>query len=219
MSVLCRQAGSPIFLRLLLRSKSLHWTVGAADLAVHTGRIQRHSAQILPLSPLCLWHSPYSRCALSTHLRTAVTTYLRPQHGRIAAAGSDPAAWNGARQTACSALICFKGLLSYNREWMVVLAQSFSWQATVITLIYIQHTGALASLQRLGLTCDLVVVTSRQHVIRQPTLEWIQLHFPYIFSEVHFGNHWALHGTARKKSDICRWGSHFHGRLFPITDL
>ena len=61
------------------------------------------------------------------------------------------------------------------------------------------------SLQRLSHTCDLIVVTSRQHCIRQQTLEWIQLHFPHIFSDVQFGNHWALSGTSRKKSEICRW--------------
>lgn len=26
-----------------------------------------------------------------------------------------------------------------------------------------------------------------------------------VFSEVHFGNHFALEGQSRKKSDICRW--------------
>lgn len=29
---------------------------------------------------------------------------------------------------------------------------------------------------------------------------------PQIFSEVHFGNHFALEGASRKKSEICRWG-------------
>jgi len=63
--------------------------------------------------------------------------------------------------------------------------------------------GAYNSLQRLKETCDLVVVTSRQHIIQQPTLRWISQHFPETFSEVHFGNHWALSGTSRKKSEIC----------------
>jgi len=64
--------------------------------------------------------------------------------------------------------------------------------------------GALHSLQRLAATCDLVVVTSRQHCIRQPTLEWIERHFPGVFAEVHFGNHWALEGQSKAKSEICR---------------
>lgn len=64
--------------------------------------------------------------------------------------------------------------------------------------------GALHSLQRLAVTCDLVVVTSRQHCIREPTLEWIDRHFPGVFAEVHFGNHWALEGQSKAKSEICR---------------
>ena len=74
--------------------------------------------------------------------------------------------------------------------------------------------GALHSLQRLQESCDLLIVTSRQHIIRQPTLQWIAMHFPDVFQEVHFGNHWALSGESRKKSDICRWVPSWHV-LFP----
>ena len=49
-----------------------------------------------------------------------------------------------------------------------------------------------------------MVVTSRQHCIRQPTLAWVQEHFPDVFREVHFGNHWALEGKSKAKSEICR---------------
>lgn len=51
---------------------------------------------------------------------------------------------------------------------------------------------------------DLVVVTSRQHVIQDQTLDWIDRNYPGIFHEVYFGNHWSLEGVSRKKSDICR---------------
>ncbi|DBB00916.1 hypothetical protein WJX77_002112 [Trebouxia sp. C0004] len=64
--------------------------------------------------------------------------------------------------------------------------------------------GALHSLQRLNATSDLVIVTSRQHVIQKPTLDWLELHYPGIFAEVHFGNHWALEGKSKSKSEICR---------------
>lgn len=50
---------------------------------------------------------------------------------------------------------------------------------------------------------DLVVVTSRQHVIRDETLEWIDRHYPKVFSDVHFGNHFAKSGQSKKKSEIC----------------
>lgn len=49
-----------------------------------------------------------------------------------------------------------------------------------------------------------MVVTSRQHVIQDVTLEWIDRHYAGLFQEVYFGNHFALAGTSRKKSDICR---------------
>ena len=70
---------------------------------------------------------------------------------------------------------------------------------------FIDHAaGALHSLQRLKAVSDLVVVTSRQHVIQKPTLQWLELHYPGIFEEVHFGNHWALEGISKSKSEICR---------------
>eukprot|EP00897_Mesotaenium_endlicherianum_P007954 jgi/Mesen1/7187/ME000037S06546 len=64
--------------------------------------------------------------------------------------------------------------------------------------------GARAALERLSSYCQLIVVTSRQHVIQEPTLEWLEHHYPGIFSSVHFGNHFALKGTARPKSEICK---------------
>jgi hypothetical protein len=64
--------------------------------------------------------------------------------------------------------------------------------------------GAFEALTRLSDHCDLVVVTSRQHAIQDVTLEWIDRHFPGLFQEVYFGNHFALHGASRSKSEICK---------------
>jgi hypothetical protein len=36
-----------------------------------------------------------------------------------------------------------------------------------------------------------------QHIIRRETEEWIALHFPQVFTDLHFGNHYS--GTW----DIC----------------
>ena len=47
-------------------------------------------------------------------------------------------------------------------------------------------------------------MTSRQHCIQAPTLAWVEQHFPGVFAEVHFGNHWALEGQSKAKSEICR---------------
>jgi 5'(3')-deoxyribonucleotidase len=66
--------------------------------------------------------------------------------------------------------------------------------------------GSYDSLQNLKKNCtnlNLNVVTSRQHVIQEQTLEWLETHFPDTFDAVHFGNHFALEGTSKKKSEIC----------------
>lgn len=47
------------------------------------------------------------------------------------------------------------------------------------------------------------VVTSRQHVIQDHTMEWLEHHFPDTFDAVYFGNHFALEGVSKKKSEIC----------------
>ncbi|KAJ4837986.1 hypothetical protein Tsubulata_043192 [Turnera subulata] len=64
--------------------------------------------------------------------------------------------------------------------------------------------GAWNALHKLSRLCKLSVVTSRQHVIKDHTVEWIEKHFPGLFQEIHFGNHFALDGESRPKSEICR---------------
>uniref|UniRef100_A0A5B7ARU6 Uncharacterized protein n=2 Tax=Davidia involucrata TaxID=16924 RepID=A0A5B7ARU6_DAVIN len=64
--------------------------------------------------------------------------------------------------------------------------------------------GAQQALQKLSKFCNLSVVTSRQNAIKDHTIEWIEKHYPGLFQEIHFGNHFALDGQSRPKSDICR---------------
>ncbi|RDY07327.1 hypothetical protein CR513_08575, partial [Mucuna pruriens] len=64
--------------------------------------------------------------------------------------------------------------------------------------------GAQTALQKLSKFCSLSVVTSRQNVIKDHTIEWIAKNFPGLFHEIHFGNHFALDGVSRPKSEICR---------------
>lgn len=64
--------------------------------------------------------------------------------------------------------------------------------------------GALRALQKVSSFCNLSVVTSRQNAIKDHTIQWIENHFPGLFQEIHFGNHFALEGQSRPKSDICR---------------
>ncbi|KAK9102374.1 hypothetical protein Sjap_019628 [Stephania japonica] len=67
--------------------------------------------------------------------------------------------------------------------------------------------GAHAALHKLSAFCNLSVVlveSSRQNAIKDHTIEWIEKHYPGLFQGVHFGNHFALDGKSRPKSDICR---------------
>ncbi|KAL4285461.1 hypothetical protein GQ457_16G001990 [Hibiscus cannabinus] len=64
--------------------------------------------------------------------------------------------------------------------------------------------GAQLALHKLSRFCNLSVVTSRQNVIKDHTIEWLEKHYPGLFQEIHFGNHFALDGTSRPKSEICR---------------
>ncbi|KAG5412880.1 hypothetical protein IGI04_000447 [Brassica rapa subsp. trilocularis] len=64
--------------------------------------------------------------------------------------------------------------------------------------------GAHTTLHKLSRYCELSVVTSRQNAIKDHTLEWLDLHFPGLFKHIHFGNHFALHGESKPKSEMCR---------------
>lgn len=65
--------------------------------------------------------------------------------------------------------------------------------------------GAFESLQRIKETqVSLNVVTSRQHVIQEPTLAWLGDHYGGIFDGCFFGNHFSLSGASKKKSELCR---------------
>lgn len=64
--------------------------------------------------------------------------------------------------------------------------------------------GAQRALNKLSRFCTLSVVTSRQNVIKDHTIEWLEKHYPGLFEEIHFGNHFALDGESKPKSEICR---------------
>ncbi|KAF7836849.1 uncharacterized protein G2W53_011708 [Senna tora] len=64
--------------------------------------------------------------------------------------------------------------------------------------------GAQRALQKLSRFCNLSVVTSRQNAIKDHTIAWIEKYYPGLFKEIHFGNHFALDGLSRPKSEICR---------------
>ncbi|KAB1209674.1 hypothetical protein CJ030_MR6G029217 [Morella rubra] len=69
--------------------------------------------------------------------------------------------------------------------------------------------GARRALHKLSSLCNLSVVTSRQNAIKDHTIDWIERHYPGLFQEIHFGNHFALDGVSRSKSEICRYVQEF----------
>jgi len=73
--------------------------------------------------------------------------------------------------------------------------------------------GAAQAVAALRKRARLVVVTSRQNVIAERTLEWLNAHFPDdVFAEVLFGNHYSqanpdpnkIDATKRTKLDMCK---------------
>lgn len=64
--------------------------------------------------------------------------------------------------------------------------------------------GAYQVLLQLAPFCHFSIVTSRQNVIKQHTIEWVESHYSGLFKEIHFGNHFAVDGVARPKSEICQ---------------
>ncbi|KAK6131719.1 hypothetical protein DH2020_034516 [Rehmannia glutinosa] len=64
--------------------------------------------------------------------------------------------------------------------------------------------GAREALLKLSEIYNLSIVTSRQNAIKEHTIEWIEKHYPGLFQEIHFGNHFALDGQSRPKSYICK---------------
>jgi len=50
---------------------------------------------------------------------------------------------------------------------------------------------------------ELHVVTSRQADIEPQTREWVAAHFPGVFTELHFGNHFGRGGKKTSKPEMC----------------
>ena len=65
-------------------------------------------------------------------------------------------------------------------------------------------SGALEVINRLKDHHDLFVITARPEELRAETLSWLNRHFPDVFAEVHFTNHFYGSGNRRAKGDVCR---------------
>ncbi len=62
--------------------------------------------------------------------------------------------------------------------------------------------GSKESLASLKKDHELFIITSRQNDIKQETEEWVEQHFPGMFSEIHFTNNFSQSGAGRTKKEI-----------------
>lgn len=63
--------------------------------------------------------------------------------------------------------------------------------------------GAVSGIRKLTEQYGLYVVTAKPEELREKTLEWISLHFPKMFDEVYFTNHFSGSNPKRSKSEVC----------------
>jgi len=64
-------------------------------------------------------------------------------------------------------------------------------------------SGSQEAINEIAKDHDLVIITSRQHDIKNHTIDWIQQHFPETFFGIHFGNHYGLSGQKKSKLEMC----------------
>jgi len=50
---------------------------------------------------------------------------------------------------------------------------------------------------------ELVLITSREEILKESTLHWINRHFPNRFSQVIYAKHFVLGGERKTKAEIC----------------
>lgn len=64
--------------------------------------------------------------------------------------------------------------------------------------------GALSALKVLKENGhELFIVTARPHIVSKKTEDWVDMHYPDLFSGIYFSNRHGLEGVRRKKSELC----------------
>lgn len=64
--------------------------------------------------------------------------------------------------------------------------------------------GCVEGIKQLKECYDLVVVTSRQHILKNKTIKFINETFPDCFKDIVFGNHYGMEGCKMSKKDMCK---------------
>lgn len=62
---------------------------------------------------------------------------------------------------------------------------------------------AKAALHQLSNRYELAIITARDVIVEELTLNWVQKYFPDIFKDVHFTAEYSLHGLNRTKAEAC----------------
>ena len=62
---------------------------------------------------------------------------------------------------------------------------------------------ALSVLQKLSENHELYIITARQNYVQEQTRTRVDNHFPNIFNEIFFMNHFSTEWESRKKGDVC----------------
>lgn len=65
--------------------------------------------------------------------------------------------------------------------------------------------GAERVLRKHAASFDFHIVTSRQDALLEHTRRWVDANYPGLFTELHFGNHYAKDGVVQtSKPELCR---------------
>jgi uncharacterized HAD superfamily protein len=63
---------------------------------------------------------------------------------------------------------------------------------------------ALKALKESVPDLELHLVTARQLTLEEQTKTWISKHYPDLFTDIHFGNHYSTSGKKRSKPEMCK---------------
>lgn len=64
--------------------------------------------------------------------------------------------------------------------------------------------GSVEAIKKLSQYHKLIIITSKPDELRVATMQWLDQHFPHMFDEVHFTNHYVGNGRKRPKGEVCK---------------